>query len=130
MEILVTAPDTDESGDTLRSAFSWLREEDDLRGRVHLRQAPPQAGQMGSPWEAIVVAALSAGGAVPVLINTLGTWIRNQRTTLKLEVKIGETSIVIDADRVKANPDEIGLLLDKATRAATHLEITNGDATG
>jgi len=44
-----------DTGDELRSLRRWLLSIADLRGRVTIREQPPEAGQMGPRLEALVL---------------------------------------------------------------------------
>lgn len=69
-----------EECDELRSLVQWLRLEDDLRGRIHPTRRPIEPGQMGGALDAIIV-AVSSGGAIVVLVQSLFTWLTKRRTT-------------------------------------------------
>ncbi|ONI70631.1 hypothetical protein ALI144C_49340 [Actinosynnema sp. ALI-1.44] len=81
----------DGTEDDLRALGNWLRDEDDLRGRVRLDSAPIEEGQMGAVLDAVVVVLTSATAGT--LIRSVKDWLiatRNaKKVTLKLTSKDG-----------------------------------------
>lgn len=85
-ELAFTVPGSPNgSADALRSLRSWLLEADERVGRVELRHAEPQPGQLGSLTDALVV-ALGSGGAGTALASVLITWLRHRTTDLTIKV--------------------------------------------
>lgn len=87
--IRVDAPE--ENDEEIRRLARWLRDEDDLRGRVDLRNEPLQQGQMGGLTEAVVV-AVSGGGVATVLVNSLFTWLTTRRDASKVTLAVESAS--------------------------------------
>ncbi|GLZ41748.1 hypothetical protein [Actinokineospora sp. NBRC 105648] len=114
MDVEVAA--ADESGEAITALFDWLRHEDELRGRVRMRQAAPREDEMGSPWDALTV-AVSGGGALTVLLASIGTWLRTRRSDVKLDLAIGKNSLSLDSKRIKADPESLRLLIEAAVKA-------------
>ena len=115
----------DAPADDLRSLYGWLAGEDDLRGQVHLAQAPPQSGMLGTLPDVLQV-VLANGGAGAVLAGAVVAWVRNRTTniTVKLTRKDGTTAEVnaerlqrMDAAAVHAVVNELNQVLnaDRAT---------------
>ena len=99
MEIAVRVEDA--TGDDVRSLYRWLAAEDDLRGRVHLIQSPPQSGTLGTLPDLLQV-VLANGGAGAVLAGAVVAWVRNRTTnvTVKLTRRDGTTAEV-SAERLR-----------------------------
>ncbi|GAA3052862.1 effector-associated constant component EACC1 [Actinokineospora globicatena] len=79
--------------DDLRELANWLRDEDELRGRVRLRNAPVREGDMGVGIDALTI-ALGSGGAGTVLIRSVLTYLTTRRkaVVVDLELKDGDKS--------------------------------------
>jgi hypothetical protein len=105
----ITVDGTEEE---LRSLANWLRDEEDLRGRVRLSDAPIQEGHMGGALDAIV--AILTSTTVTTLITSLKDWSLAKRAagnvTLKLKSGSGreleltcgsatDTQVVLDSAR-------------------------------
>jgi membrane-associated two-gene conflict system component 1 (EACC1) len=59
--------------------------EPELRGRIHLADAPAPAGTMGSVPE-LVVAATAAAGVFTALARSLSVWLVQRRGDLEVKV--------------------------------------------
>lgn len=77
----------DATDDDHRRLTRWLRDEDELRGRVELRVQPLQQGQMGGLTEAIVV-GVSSGGLATVLVNSLFAWLTTRRDATRITLAV------------------------------------------
>lgn len=75
VNVTVSGPD---SGDELRSLYTWLTGDDELRGRARLVTSSPPQGTLGSVAELLTV-ALGPGGISAALAAGLVAWLR-QRT--------------------------------------------------
>jgi hypothetical protein len=90
----------------LRSLHRWLGNEDDLRGRVELRNRPIAPGEMGGVADVLAV-ALSAGGAGTVLLRSLArsvsTWLAQSRADVSVTVTTtGDTrEVKVDVQRAR-----------------------------
>ncbi|MFE5587090.1 hypothetical protein [Kitasatospora sp. NPDC056531] len=73
------------SADDLRSLRQWLLEEDQLRGRVRLVEAPPAPGTLGAVLDTLTV-ALGPGGVATAVASVLISWIRRQRGNVSVKV--------------------------------------------
>lgn len=95
----LTVSSDDELGD-LEDLHDWLRQEPELRGHVRAVRQPPAPGHMGSVME-LVIAAVAAGGVLPVLASSLEAWLSRPRKSgvdLKIRYPDGKT-IEISAKR-------------------------------
>lgn len=83
--IQIRTLDADED---LRALRSWLSDEDELRGRIHLSEQPAQIGHMGGLADAVTI-AVSGGGAATVAVRSLYAWLaqrqRGHRARLTFE---------------------------------------------
>jgi hypothetical protein len=74
----ITLTITDSSLDELRALRAWLTQEEQLRGRVTLRQdGPTEPGTLGTALETLSV-SIESGGAVTVLIAGIMSWVRQR----------------------------------------------------
>jgi hypothetical protein len=73
------------SDDELRLLAKWLRDEDDLRGRVTLVPRSIEPGEMGAALDTVQVAITS--GTVGTLITSLFAWLTHRRLTKKVFLK-------------------------------------------
>lgn len=85
MTIRLDSPD--ETDEEIRRLARWLRDEDELRGRVDLRNEPIRQGEMGGLTDAIVV-AVSSGGLATVLVKSLFSWLTSRRDAGKVTVAV------------------------------------------
>ena len=89
------------SGDELRSLRTWLLDEPEFRGRVTLRETPPQPGNMGPIADALVLALASGGGVVlaRTALRTLGSvlvaWLRSRTGQVEATVRRADGAEVI-----------------------------------
>lgn len=125
MDVTVSVVGADESGDKLRSLRSWLVAEDELRGRVRFVTPPPQRGMLGSVVETLAL-SIGPGGAATVLASALITWIRRQKSNVKLKVSRPDgTSVEIAAEHVSLTGDEVRQL----TNDLLHFVADKADGT-
>jgi hypothetical protein len=80
-----------ESDDDLRQLANWLRDEDDLRGRVRLVEGPVTPGQMGGVVDAVELIATS--GTATALVRSLFGWLRHCRTAKRVTVRFGDSEL-------------------------------------
>jgi len=71
--------------DELRSLAKWLRDEDDLRGRVSLTDRPIAAGAMGGTLDTVVVVLTSANAGL--VVRSLFGWLGRRRATAGVVLK-------------------------------------------
>jgi hypothetical protein len=96
------------SDEELRDLVRWLRDEDELRGRVDLEAAPPRQDQMGGPADAVVVVLTS--GTASALVTSLFAWLSHRRDVRRVNVTVEGAS----GDKVAvecASPDDAERLL-------------------
>jgi hypothetical protein len=87
----------------LESLQDWLRQEQELSGRVALATSSPREGELGLPAETLVV-AVGSGGALSVLAASLKAWLslpRRSDVRIKVQAADGRT-VEISADRVSS----------------------------
>ncbi|MGV9426092.1 effector-associated constant component EACC1 [Streptomyces sp. NPDC003656] len=113
-----------EAADQLRSLHEWLSDDQSLRGRLGLRERPPDPGTLGPVLEAVVV-ALGPGGAATALATGVIAWLRSRRGEVRMKVTLEDgRSLELTAKRVAA--------LDAAAlrqQAADLAALLNGDGT-
>ncbi|MFI9045316.1 hypothetical protein [Streptomyces sp. NPDC053427] len=82
----------------LRSLQDWLSSDDELRGRVAWRYAPPEAGHMGGTLQVLTV-ALGTGG-IAALIAPLCTWFTGRRPDVAVTLELGDgRKVSVDVKR-------------------------------
>lgn len=118
MDVTVSVIGLDDAVEELRSLFTWLAKEEELRGRVRLVDAAPELGTLGG-WPEAVVVALTQGGAVTVLVSAVVTWIRYRTSELTCTVTRPDgTSVTLNANRVRrADLAGVGELVEQAAAA-------------
>jgi hypothetical protein len=86
----------DGSDDDVRQLAGWLRDEEELRGRVTLAQSPVRPGEMGGVTDAVVVAMTS--GTAGVVVTSLFTWLSRRREAERVSVTVesgtGEKAVI------------------------------------
>lgn len=72
----------------IRNLASWLRDEGELRGRLHLVERANEDGHMGGIADALCI-AVGSGGVATVSMRSLLTWlsIRHRAVHTKIELK-------------------------------------------
>jgi membrane-associated two-gene conflict system component 1 (EACC1) len=99
VEIAVRVEDA--TADELRSLHQWLAGEEDLRGRVHLVQNPPQSGTLGTLPDLLQV-VLANGGAGAVLAGAVVAWVRNRTTNVTVKLTRADgTMAEVSAERLR-----------------------------
>ncbi|MGH3830783.1 MAG: effector-associated constant component EACC1 [Pseudonocardiaceae bacterium] len=81
---VVVAVEGPGAGEELRSLCGWLVGEDELRGRVHLKESAPDPGSLGTLPLAVEI-ALAPGGGV-VLASAVVAWLRYRTMDLTFRV--------------------------------------------
>lgn len=102
--------------DDLASLLAWLRDEDELRGRVSRRVAPIAQGDMGAATDALTV-MVGSGGAVTVLLGSIAVWLKTRRSDVTVRFVLGDRKIEVDTKRIKNDPDSINALIRTVTEA-------------
>jgi hypothetical protein len=78
VEVAVQGP---RACDELGSLWSWLLDDEDLRGRVEICQAVPVPGTMGTVPDVLLVAL---GGVGPAFATVLVTWLRTRVGSVRI----------------------------------------------
>jgi hypothetical protein len=95
--------------DALQALLDWLRQEDELRGRLHLEPASDgHDDQMGGLFEVLTI-AMGSGGAGAVLARSLSTWLTHRHTDVKVTVK-GPDGRSVEVDAHLLQEDVPGLM--------------------
>ncbi|MEW2353345.1 hypothetical protein [Spirillospora sp. NPDC029432] len=85
----------------LRSLYTWLRQEPEIRRNVELDLATegPLEGKMGDGLDLITL-AVTGTLAFPAFIHTIANWRHNRRREYQVTVEIGDKKVVVpDADK-------------------------------
>lgn len=96
----------------LRDLASWLRREDEFRGRVVVEQQPVQPGNMGALSDMLVV-AVGSGGLSTALATSLALWIKHRKPKADIEITRSKGLSVKIALR-DLSEDELAKVLLKA----------------
>lgn len=91
---------TDGSSDDLIALHDWLRNEDELRGRVGIEAAPIGDTELGAGPDLLTV-AFGAGGAGTVLASSLIAWLKSRRTSAKITVESGGRSVTLEVETTR-----------------------------
>lgn len=86
MEPGLVAATVDGSEDDLRSLASWLRDEDEFRGRIRLEEKPVAPGEMGGALDAVVMVLTS--GTASALVTSIFAWLAQRREVSKVSLKV------------------------------------------
>ncbi|MCU1680898.1 MAG: hypothetical protein JWQ81_1637 [Amycolatopsis sp.] len=90
----------------LRMLREWLGSEDELRGRVELRNHPVAPGHMGGVLDVLAV-TLGAGGAGAVLAQSVSTWLTQRRADVTVSMKAPDgREFSVDVKRA-ADPESV-----------------------
>jgi hypothetical protein len=88
------------AGDELRSLYGWLVGEDELRGRVHLKESAPDPGSLGTLPLGLEIVLAPGGGAV--LASAMVAWLRYRTSDLICRVTRPDGGVVeVSAKRVR-----------------------------
>jgi hypothetical protein len=109
MEALIRVDGGD--ADALRDLFRWLGDEQEFRGRARLVHASVGETDLGSVVDAVSV-AVGAGGAGTVLASALITWLQTRRAAVRLLVRRGDRTVVLDLHTTEAVLPLLERLLD------------------
>jgi hypothetical protein len=100
------------AAEDLRALYTWLNDEDALRGRVRTVSQPIGAQDLGSLPELLTV-ALGAGGAGTVLASSLKTWLQTRRTSVKITVESAGRTVTLNLQTV----GEVAPLIEQVLQA-------------
>ncbi|MEU6411734.1 hypothetical protein [Microbispora sp. NPDC046933] len=100
MVVTIAAEDRAEQ---ILDLYSWLSDEPELRGHVHIREAAALPGALGPVADGLQV-ALGAGGAVASLASVVIAWLRTRggEIGVTLSRSEDETRVEVTAKGVKA----------------------------
>jgi Effector Associated Constant Component 1 len=118
VDIRISLVNADRAGG-LESLSNWLRGEPELAGLVSVTAAEPNAHELGTLVDALVV-AVGSGGALSVLAMSLNTWLSQpRRSEVRIRVQ-GETGRIVEisADRISGERVE-ALVRQALDRAAS-----------
>lgn len=102
METTVTLPDA-RSAEDLRELHSWLLQEPELRGCVHLAERPPEPGHLGTVPE-LVLALVQSGTTASVLTSAVFAWLRYRTSDVDCRIATSNgRSFEFSAKRVQAS---------------------------
>ena len=108
---------SEDSGSPLLALRDWLASENELRGRVRVRQRPPDPGEMGAALDVLAV-AVGSGGAVGVLVRSLLSWLGGRRADVVVTVSAPDGRQITVEVRRTSDPQavlrEVAVLLDPA----------------
>jgi Effector Associated Constant Component 1 len=86
----------------------WLRDVHDVR--IEPVTAPSKPGEQGDAWD-FLVALCASGGAVPVLLGALSSWIEARVT--KVRVKVQD----VEVELTGTDPEALEVLLNAARKS-------------
>jgi hypothetical protein len=101
MQVTISIDGTD-SAEELRSVYTWLSREDDLRGHLRPVQRPPEPGTLGSVLQTLIV-TLGPGSAAATA-SAIVTWLRYRTNDIVVRIAREDgTSIELAAKRVRGS---------------------------
>lgn len=95
---------TDGGPDTAAQLLDWLSHSGGLRGRARLQGDPARAGETQTP-SVLVALALRSGATmrvVPVLAQSLTSWLASQRSDVAVTITVGGSSLTLTNGDVNA----------------------------
>jgi len=113
VDVTVTV-EGDDAADELRSLWACLAEEEELRGRARMVEAPPVPGTLGVDPQSLAV-ALGPGGAVAVFAGVLVAWLRQRSSDVTVKATRNGDRVTVEVSvRRLRNLDPPGLQLQIA----------------
>lgn len=109
--VAITVPG---SSDELRQLAAWLRDEDELRGRVRLAEGTIQAGQLGGVLDSVVVAVTS--GSAATFCTSLFGWLGRREEAQKVSLKIKRSGDVGELELDCGSPADAPQILTSVRR--------------
>lgn len=98
VNVAVSAAGPD-AADQLRSLHEWLRDVDELRGRVSQQETPPPSDALGPVLDAVAL-AVTPGTATAVAAAVIA-WLRSRQGDVSIKITLPEEkSIELSAQRV------------------------------
>lgn len=99
------------AGDEMRSLYGWLVGEDELRGRVHLKESVPEPDRLGTLPLGLEIMLAPGGGAV--LASAVVAWLRYRTSDLTCRITRPDGGAVeVSAKRVR-DPASVQALVAK-----------------
>jgi hypothetical protein len=132
LDVRITAEDAGQGrDDALRSLLAWLRDVDELRGRVKGVESPPVTGTLGPVLDGLAV-VVGPGGVATALTTAVVAWLRSRRSDVTLKVTgLDGTAVELSAKRVRLQGDqELRSLVDESVRALQGFGTADSDVTG
>lgn len=113
--------------DELRSLFTWLTAEPELRGRVEMTGQAPESGTLGSAAQDLIVALGPSG--VTVLAAALVTWLRQRTATIRCKASTEDgRTVELTATRVRRDdPDTLQMLIGQLAALGTDTSGAGGE---
>ncbi|GIG58960.1 hypothetical protein Lfu02_33320 [Longispora fulva] len=109
MDLLVEIGDPGGTGRELESLYTALVAADHEDVDLARRTAPGQAGAMGLAADALLI-AVGSGGAGVALIQAICTWLRSRRSTIRVKISTGSTTVEVDVSSARHPHDVLALL--------------------
>lgn len=88
MSAVVSAQGPD-AADQLRSLHEWFHDVEEMRGRVSLKERPPEPGTLGPVLHALAV-ALGPAGAATAFATAVIAWLRTRRGEVRIKVTFAD----------------------------------------
>jgi hypothetical protein len=109
-----------ENDEDLRALAGYLLRDQDMRGRVRLRERPPQVGSLGAVLEALSVIAEPGGAA---LVAAIVAWARMRRSDLTIDLTRADgVKVKVDAARIRTlDPQGVGQFIDDTVSRLTSM---------
>jgi hypothetical protein len=99
-EMLQLSVESDNPAGDLEDLADWLAQESRLRGMIKDGESAPGSGQLGGVTD-FLIAAVSSGGAISVLITSLQAYFSTRNSDLTIKLKGPRGTITVDARRVR-----------------------------
>ena len=107
MQITIAIEGTDPA-EELRSIYTWLSREEDLRGRLRPVQRPPEPGTLGSITQILIMTV--GPGSAAATASAIVTWLRYRTSDIVCHITREDgTPVELTAKRVRG--------IDSATMA-------------
>jgi Effector Associated Constant Component 1 len=103
----------DGNDEEIRSLANWLRDEEDLRGRVRTENAPIQEGRMGGVLESVVVILTSATTAT--VFTSVKDWLIARKSAGKVTLKL-KSATGRELELSCGSPDDLENVIDNARK--------------
>lgn len=97
--VAVEVDSADGSDEELRRLLRWLRDEDDLRGKVDVVSERLQEGYMGGFVEVLSVVLTSS--TISTFVSSLFDWLARRR-------EIGKVSVTVDGEQIEITAGSAG----------------------